>query len=230
MITVLVIFITFIFSLLTSAVPTIEGIDSAQANICCVLAINELYIDDVCAFTVLNCGGYSKCLQRGTSYYKWCQFCLLWEPGNTICLSGTWPPVGDPPAIHHRTIDIDLDGFKAPESVSIGINPLSLLFIILNLTTIRPSEFGRISKRVNGLINIPTDAADNLARLYYTTMGLTAWNLFVSASNAIAFTIYNFNDSPISWTVVDATTRWTTLGTLPASSHYGGSVSSLVFA
>jgi hypothetical protein len=121
MITVLVTFAALLLPLLIGAVPTIEGIDSAQADLCCALAIDELYIDDVCAYTVTSCGGYSKCFQYGTSYRSWCQYCLVQEPSDPICLTGTWPPVGEPLALYHRTLDIDLDSIKEPESVSIGI-------------------------------------------------------------------------------------------------------------
>jgi hypothetical protein len=121
MITVLVTFATLLLPLLIGAVPTIEGIDSAQADLCCVIAIDALYIDDVCAYTVTNCGGYDKCFQSGTSYNRWCLYCLVHDPSYPICLTGTWPPVGEPPALYHGTLDIDLDSIKEPESFSTGI-------------------------------------------------------------------------------------------------------------
>jgi hypothetical protein len=61
-------------------------------------------------------------------------------------------------------------------------------------------------------------------------MGLTAWNLYISATNTITFTIFNLYTTPIVWQIVDTVSGWTISETLAGSSHYGGAASSPLLA
>jgi hypothetical protein len=96
--------------------------------------------------------------------------------------------------------------------------------------SVRSSDFNLIAKRYDGQRAINTLATDNIARVYTEIIGLSAWNLFVSASNSIAFTISNLYIEPLVWEIVDTATGWTRTGTLAGGTHYGGSVDSLIIA
>jgi hypothetical protein len=61
-------------------------------------------------------------------------------------------------------------------------------------------------------------------------MGLTAWNIYISATNTITFTIFNLYNTPIVWQIVDTVTGWTRSETLAASSRYGGAAPNPILA
>jgi hypothetical protein len=112
MIIVLITFTNLLFSFLIGAAPTAKGIESlsAQPSLCCVRAIDELYIDDVRGFLASQCNGFKVCLQNATPEFDWCRYCLIIDPSDARCLTGTWPPVGKPPStVGHRALDVDLD-------------------------------------------------------------------------------------------------------------------------
>jgi hypothetical protein len=61
-------------------------------------------------------------------------------------------------------------------------------------------------------------------------MGLTSWNIYISATNTIALTITNLYNTLIVGQIVDTVSGWTRSETLSASSHYGGNTPSPILA